>query len=146
MQEQEIKFKHQTKIQLRFADMDSLGHVNNANYLTYIELARCNYLNEVLHIPVDFSDLSVILAKAELEFLKPVKFGDEIVIYCGCSRIGGKSFDLSYEIFQQKGAEKILVLKAKTILVAYNYPQDKSIEIPEKWRKALKDFEENPDL
>lgn len=143
MQEQKIKFKHQTKIQLRFADMDSLGHVNNANYLTYIELARCNYLNEVLGIPVDFSDLSVILAKAELNFLKPVKFGDEIVIQCGCTRIGNKSFDLSYHITQKSKDEEIPVLSAKTILVAFNYPLNQTISIPEKWRKAIHEFEKH---
>lgn len=143
MQASVITYKHKTNIQLRFADMDSLGHVNNANYLTYIELARCNYLNEVLEIPVDFSDLSVILAKAELDFIKPVKFGDSIEIGCACSRIGNKSFDLTYEIFQKTKDEQVLVLKAKTILVAFNYPKDATVEIPKNWKDALNNFEEH---
>ncbi|MEX2590338.1 MAG: thioesterase family protein [Chitinophagales bacterium] len=143
MPENKITYKHITPVQLRFADMDSLGHINNANYLTYVELARCNYLNEVLNIPVDFSDLSVILAKAELEFLRPAKFGDQLTIGCACSRIGRKSFELIYEIFQNNSKQEISVLKAKTILVAFNYPENKTVEIPKKWRDALNDFEKH---
>lgn len=139
----DIKFKHISEIQLRFADMDSLGHVNNANYLTYLELARCNYLNEVLHIPVDFSDLSVILAKAELDFIKAVKFGDKLEIACACTKIGTKSFELSYQIVQKNKAESELVLKAKTILVAFNYPENATTEIPKNWRNALTNYEEH---
>ena len=40
-------FKHKTSIQLRFKDVDMMGHVNNANHFTYLELARVKYFNEV---------------------------------------------------------------------------------------------------
>lgn len=143
MEDNKITYKYRNSVQLRFADMDSLGHVNNANYLTYVELVRCNYLNEILEISVDFSNMSVILAKAELEFLKPIKFGDKVEIACACTRIGTKSFELTYLMQQTDGKNSIMVLKAKTILVAFNYPENKTVEIPKKWRDALNNYEEH---
>ena len=43
-----MPYRHTTPIQIRFADLDALNHVNNANYLTYIELARIHYLHDVV--------------------------------------------------------------------------------------------------
>ena len=41
-------FKHKTLIQIRFKDVDMMGHVNNANHLTYFELARVHYFDEII--------------------------------------------------------------------------------------------------
>ena len=41
------RFKHKTDIQIRFKDIDQLGHVNNANHLTYFETSRVKYFNDI---------------------------------------------------------------------------------------------------
>ena len=58
-------FKHKTRIQIRFKDIDKLGHVNNANHITYLELARVNYLNDVFKQLIDWSKEGIILARIE---------------------------------------------------------------------------------
>ncbi len=40
-------FKQKTAIQIRFKDIDMMGHVNNANYITYFELARLTYFDSL---------------------------------------------------------------------------------------------------
>ena len=56
-------FRHQTNIQLRFKDIDALGHVNNANHFTYFEVARVRYFDEVVKEAVEWSRQGIILAK-----------------------------------------------------------------------------------
>ena len=41
-------FKHKIKMNIRFSDLDAMGHVNNAKYLTYLEEARIDYLNNII--------------------------------------------------------------------------------------------------
>ena len=52
-------FKYKTPISIRFADIDAFGHVNNAIYLTYFEMARSAYWNEI--IEWDWSSVGIIL-------------------------------------------------------------------------------------
>jgi acyl-CoA thioester hydrolase len=60
-------FRHKTPIQIRFKDVDRLGHVNNANHVTYFELARVEYFNELMgDMKIDWENESLILAKIEM--------------------------------------------------------------------------------
>jgi len=49
------EFNHYTPIQIRFADLDALNHVNNANYMTYMETARMAYCEDVLSDDLDWT-------------------------------------------------------------------------------------------
>ena len=60
-------FKHKTSIEIRFVDVDAFGHVNNANYLTYLEIARVRYFDDIADWQYNWSKKGIILAKAEFE-------------------------------------------------------------------------------
>ena len=134
-------FKHATPIQIRFADLDGLNHVNNAVYLTYVELARISYLRESVWAEVDLSNLSFILAGASLDFILPVFLEDDIKVYTRCSKIGNKSFELEHLFVRTKADNLQEVAKAKSVLVAYDYKAEKSIVIPDEWREKIEAFE-----
>ncbi|MBP6334150.1 MAG: acyl-CoA thioesterase [Bacteroidia bacterium] len=139
-------FNHKSKIEIRFSDIDAFHHVNNATYLTYYEQARIAYFNEIVGWEYDWSKTGVILAKAVVEFRVPVDFKDDIIIYTRCCRIGTKSFDLQYRMMKVSGEEEMLVSEASTIMVAYNYELNQSIEIPESWKELIRRFEVNQSL
>ncbi len=120
--------------------MDSLNHVNNANYLTYMELARILYLEDVLALKMD-ETYSVILAKATVEYRRPIHLGDDVKIYTRCSRIGNKSFDLEYEMRKTDGAGQIVMALGHTVMVAYNYDTNLPVEVPDSWRQNLVVFD-----
>jgi acyl-CoA thioester hydrolase len=132
------KFKewHKKKVAIRFADIDKLGHVNNAKYLTYMESARIAYFTEVVGEQVNWNEQGIILAKAEINFAIPVALEDIVVmIFTSCTRIGGKSFELSYVI--TKSDSKTICATGSTTMVCYNYNESKTIEVPEEWRIKL---------
>lgn len=57
-------FKHVTPLQLRFSDLDRLGHVNNVIYLTYFELGRINYFNAVYKEKINWDKEGFILGQS----------------------------------------------------------------------------------
>lgn len=134
--------RHKTQIQLRFKDLDKLGHVNNANYLSYFELARVNYFKAVMGTrTIDWSVEGVIIAKVEMNFKQPIMLEDEVSVYVWASRYGTKSFDMSCSIVKSVNGQEIEVASGMTVLVCMNYKTNQTIEIPALWKKKMEEFE-----
>ena len=129
-------------IEMRFVDIDALGHVNNANYLTYLEQGRIGYLNHVLGTEVKYEEKGIILAHVAIDFKIPAVFGDRIEVLTRCSRLGNKSFDLTCSIIKRVGDEQIEVASAHTVLVCYDYQLQKSMALPQGWIERFKAFED----
>jgi len=117
---------------VRFRDLDAMGHVNNAVFLTYIESARFAYL---LHLGAaeTLEDMNIIVARIEIDFRAPVGLGEEVEVSVHASRFGRKSFDLDY-VLRVGGT---VVAEAKSVLVAYDYGKGQAVELPEEWREKL---------
>jgi acyl-CoA thioester hydrolase len=119
---------------VRFRDADGFGHVNNAVYLTYVEQARIAYLVDrgVFARPTQ-DEMSMILARAEIDFRAPLAVGEEVEIGVRTARVGNKSFALEYELH----ADSRVVAAAATVLVAFDYARDAPVTIPDEWRRRL---------
>jgi acyl-CoA thioester hydrolase len=125
-----VTFVHRESV--RFRDLDALGHVNNAVFLTYMESARTAWALEN-GLMTGVGDLPLILARVEVDFRAPVELGDVVEITIRPGRVGTKSFALDYEL----RADGRLVAEAKSVLVGYDYASGESIPIPDRWRKLL---------
>ena len=134
-------FRHSTPIHLRFSDMDSFGHLNNAKYLTYFEEARIHYYNDLVNWKYDWSIRGIILARAEVDFIVPGHFRDKVLIYTRTSKIGSKSITNEYKMVKQTTSEEIVLAQAITVAVFYNYEINASSYVPEDWRTAISEFE-----
>jgi acyl-CoA thioester hydrolase len=134
-------YKLQIPIQIRFIDIDRLDHVNNACYLSFFELGRVHYFNQVLNKMIDWSTQGFILARTEIDHIQPIFLYDEVYCYTRVIKLGNKS--LTFENLIVKKEKDIIVDCAKGIgvLVAMDYIKRQSIEIPEVWRKAIVKFE-----
>ena len=130
--------KHRTPIQIRFKDVDKLGHVNNANHLSYFELARTMYFRDVIKTPIDWSKQGLILAKAIVDYKAPVHFEDDIYVYTYCSRIGNKSFDLTYSLVKIESSTETELATGLSVLVCYDYTRSSSIPVPTEWIALMK--------
>jgi acyl-CoA thioester hydrolase len=100
-------FVHRERV--RFRDLDAMGHVNNAVFLTYMESARVAFLVE-LGAAATLEDISIIVARIEI-----------------------KSFDLDYEL----RVDDEVVAQAKSVLVGYDYDKGETVTIPDDWRERL---------
>lgn len=84
-------------VEVRFRDIDMFLHVNNAAYLTYIESARVAYYGYLSGL-TDPREFDMTVARAEINYLKPVFFGQTLHVYTRASRIGTKSWTLEHEL------------------------------------------------
>jgi len=117
---------------VRFRDLDPMGHVNNAVFLTYIESARAAFLQNLGAVQT-LEDLAIIVARIEIDFRAPVRFGNEVEVSVRVSRFGEKSFDLEHEL----RVGDTLAAEAKTVLVTYDYERREPVAIPAAWREKL---------
>lgn len=133
-------FKYKTVIETRFADFDMMGHVNNAVYFTYLEIARAKYWNHA--IQWDWKKTGVVIAQASLEYILPVFIEDTLSIYVRTSRIGQSSFDLEYLIVKLVNGKEAICNKGKTTCVAFDYANKCAFPVPQRERERMISFEQ----
>ena len=121
------------QIQIRFADIDSMGHVNNAVYLSYFEFTRVYYFNKLLGKNWDWETKGIILAHTELSFIKPIELNDRALIEMTIGNIGNKSFTFHYTV----SVDGQITTKGSSTLVAFNTKLQKSISIPAEMRTSF---------
>lgn len=134
-----FRFVH--PIEVRFRDLDALGHVNNAVYLTYLESARMAYWFHVMGRK-DLAGLDMILARVEVDFRSPVSFGESLDVGVRCASIRRSSFLLESTILDRNSVR--LVAQARKVLVHYDYSARKAVPLPPEMRERL--LAMDPDL
>ena len=127
------------KVQVRYADLDVLNHVNNSVYFSYFEMARVQYFGQVLGRDWDWETNGVVLVKNWAEYIKPVLLADQPEISIFVDKIGTKSFDLSYEL----KVNDVLYTTGGSTMVAFDARSAKTIEIPEEMRSFLEQLKRN---
>lgn len=140
MAEKISDYKYRTPISIRFSDIDAVGHVNNAIYLTYFEIARFNYWKDVTNW--NLSENGIIVGRSEVNYLKPVMLHDQIACYVRVVRIGNSSFDVMHVLVKitEKGEE--ICTTGKTVCISYDYTANKSVKIPSQFRNRMIEYDE----
>ncbi len=140
-------FACRLEIAVRFADTDAMGHVNNANYMTYCEIARVAYYEEVsghpLPVGVHGADEGMILAQARVTFRSPAFYGETLTVETRATRRGRTSFTLEHRLTaaQSRYGDARLIAVADSILVIYDYRAERPIPMPEDLAAAMDAFE-----
>ena len=106
-----MAFSH--PIEVRFRDVDVLGHVNNAVVVTFLEVARYAWWRDYLG-GRPFEDEGFLIARIEVDYRKPILINDGIRVEVRCSRIGTSSFDLHSRILDAAGT---LFAEGRTVQV-----------------------------
>lgn len=139
------QYKLKLPIEIRFADFDSLAHVNNASYFTYLEEARIKYFGEVItRSEVDWWQDGLILARMEIDFRKPITGYKHYFVYIRCSRLGNKSFDFNYLMTREENNSVELIAEAKSVMVCYDYDKNQTVEMRNDWKEKVRAFESVP--
>ena len=131
------KYRFQHVIQVRYSDMDMLGHANNAIYLTYLELARVDYYKQVNR--QDWKTIAMVLAHAEMDFKVPVTPGVTPLVRMRTTRLGKSSMTIENMITDEAGEQ--LFFSASTVMVAVNPQTGRPVVIPENEKQKVIDYE-----
>ncbi len=132
-------FHFSLPIEVRFRDIDALGHVNNAVYFTYMEQARIGYMQTVGLRSARAEASSFIIAEATCQFKAPVTLGTPLVVRVRVAELRNSSFVMEYSI-EDHATGSVMAL-GRTVNVAYDYAAACSIPIPDEWRARIEAFE-----
>jgi acyl-CoA thioester hydrolase len=138
-------FGHRATVVVRFADTDAMGHVNNAAYLTYVELARIEWWLATTGESLEREagrDQGLILAEAEIAFRAPLFFGETVVVETRPSRIGRTSLGLEHRLTASRpGGPSRLVATCRSVLVRYDYVMEAAVPWPTELIARVEAFE-----
>lgn len=125
-------------IEVRFRDMDSMGHVNNAVFFTYFENARIAYWRAVPAIRTRRA-LDYILARAECDFRSPATVEDALDCHIRVGSFGRSSF--TFEYLLRDGRTGRVVAEGRTVQAIYDYAERKTRPLDSGLRAAIEEFE-----
>ena len=143
MDVENIKFQHEMPAQLRFSDVDQFGHVNNSVYFSLFDTCKTKYIFDALGQET-FKDVGIVVAHINADFIAPIYYPDEIVIQTAVQHIGTKSFTLYQRVINNRTKEVKCV--CQTVMVTFDLKNNTSIEIDQKFKVRLAEFDKNPDL
>ena len=114
-------------IEVRFRDLDVLGHVNNAVYMTYLETARIKLMMELTGART-LGELGMILAEITCSYRSPAFYGEVLNVGVRIAEIGNKSFVMEYRIEEQESGR--LVATARSVQVSYDHRAQRTVPLP----------------
>ena len=136
------KFRSKTQIKIRYADLDTYGHVNNKVFLSFLEEARIAYIKDLgLDKKVTIFDFGSVVGRIDIKYLYPVQFGDDVWAYTRCNRLGNKSYDLENVIVVNKNGKEIISAEATVTMVSFDLKTGKTKPLTPEMIKAVEEFE-----
>jgi acyl-CoA thioester hydrolase len=134
-------FRVAAPIEIRFRDVDAMGHVNNAVFLTYFEVARGHYFKALGE-----SELprlaTYVVARAEIDYRSPATLDDEAVCHVRVASFGRRSFAMEYLLVDRRSGRTIAT--GRTVQAMVEAGSGATRPLDEATREAVRRFEGRP--
>ena len=140
---QDRAVRHVYHCPLRWADMDSLGHVNNVTYADYLQEARVDMF--AVHAPAAGGEElaeGVVVVRHDVEFVAPLVFRPQPVrIESWITQVRAASFTMAYEILdEQPDGSRLVYARATSVLTPYVFSEERPRRIRPEERAVLEGF------
>jgi len=126
------------EIPVQWGDMDAAQHVNNLEYLRWVESVRIEFLKKINYGNADFNEVGPILAWHDCKYIFPVTYPDDIAASYNVIKIEGDKMFCEAKLFSKK--HNRLVAISNNTLVAYNYKKFNKVHIPHNWLECIVEF------
>ena len=135
-------FRHRTTVRVRNYEIDWQGIVHNAIYLHYFEVGRIEYLTTI-GAKVDINTINnqskVVLARNEIDYRTPARYGDTIVV---CSRISSiKNTSFIFEGLLERESDGATIAENVAVHVWLNNKTDRPAQVPDDFRQLVRTYE-----
>lgn len=130
-------------IQIRFNDVDQMGHINNAVIMEYFDLGKSAYFDAV-GIPPEQGTFTIVIVHFEVDFSSQIRYHDNIHITTHCERVGNKSVTMIQQVVNSDNGT--ICATCRTVLSGYSRITNTSAPVPDEVRQTIECFEkENQD-
>lgn len=127
--------KTKLDIQIRFADVDMLRHVNNVNLQHYYDLAKNYHFSQIIGLRPGYTSKSIITAATNSSYFKQTRVDDDIYVETQIEKVGHKSITLFQRIIARPTGE--VKSESRSVMVTYDFEHQTSIPIPDDWREKF---------
>lgn len=131
-------FKHKLSLQLRFNDIDMMGHVNNAVIMEFFDYGKMKYFDET-GIYVEKEDITIVIVHYEVDFMGQIFRNDVPEVCTKVSKFGNKSLEVLQHIVCNGEVKAV----CKTVMSGYNKRTKTSDVIPEYIKTSITKYETN---
>jgi len=127
------KLVHTERIEIRWGDMDAMGHVNNTVYFRYMEQARIGWFESLLPRGDAWSAIGIVIVNASCNFKKPINYPGSVEVKVFAGAPGGSSVPTYYELL----IEGQLYADGAATVVFVDAQKQKPLRIPQSLREAM---------
>ena len=124
-----------TAISVRWGDMDAFNHVNNAQYLRYLEEARVQWLAGIPGISLT-DRIAPVLVASNVNYRQPIEWPSEIAVDLFIEKIGNSSLTMGHRMLSSTDAS-VLYSDGNVVMVWIDTQTGKSVPLPEAIKAAL---------
>ncbi len=136
---EDLYFKQTTPLQLRFSDIDRLGHLNNSVYFAFFDLGKVDYFETLSGQNIELLPEDMVVASVTVDFMSPVFPHEPIEVRTSVVELGNKSFRIFQRIVNVEN--ELVKCQATTIMSGFDMHNNCAKEIPELWKEAICRFE-----
>lgn len=139
------EFPFYQDIQVRYADLDTLQHVNNVAIMSYVEHARIGYYRASgIWDGTVRKGFGTVVAGLKIDYLASILYGDPVRVGVKVSHLGNKSLRYRFQIENSKDGR--VYARGEVVMVSYDHEEERSKPVPQDWREKLATFENNQEL
>jgi acyl-CoA thioester hydrolase len=128
-----FRFTHD--VEVRFRDLDPMGHAHHSLPLILFEEARARYWREVAGAAADY-----IMGEVHVRYEERIRFPDRVRVGVRTTRLGTKSFEMEYEV--RRAENGALLATGRSVQVVYDYAADETRALGNDLRRRLAEFED----
>lgn len=136
-------YHSRAKVQIRFNDIDILGHLNNVQYFSLFDTAKAEYLQQIMHGAIDWRRVETVIANIDCDFIASAYYGEPIEIYTRCIKLGKRAFTL--EQVMVNGDNLQVKAVCRTVMVSYDPDTGNTVDISDRARDGITTFEHGAD-
>ena len=137
--EAQFPFYHSLPVQMRFTDIDMLGHLNNNVYLSFMDLAKVSYFSDVLPEGMDWKSLRAVVVHISCDFYSPSYFNESLEVWTTVTSVSEHSFRMEQRIVHSSTGQTKCI--GYTVMAGFDPATAKSIKVDRHWVECVEKFE-----
>lgn len=128
----------ESDIQVRFADADCLGHVNNINLHHYFDVGKMQFYAQVLGKTIDPDSESLILASTHANYYHQTKLHEKLYVETAVEKIGNKSVTI-YQRLMERTTGRVNA-DCRTVAVGFDFETQETFPLKPAWVERMQEY------
>lgn len=128
-------FDHSVDVQIRFNDIDILGHLNNTVYFSFYDTGKAYFYEHLMGGNMNWRKVESVIANIDCCYIHPIFFGEDISVFTRCMHVGDKSFRLQQVLVEKRTGQ--IKSACETVMVSFDPKSQTAVPLAKHWRDAL---------